>query len=124
MIRLPTLHRMIYSSFPTFKYSLIDTITQSDVIMIIAHHISLFVGRLLMTHFTRLLSHPPWIVLHGGGREVYYSHRFDCQFFWQVIHGSLHINSVFLYNIYFSLCQNKNCVCVVSFAGPVGEFNR
>lgn len=33
MIRLPTLRRMLYSSFPTPKYSLTDTIAQSDVII-------------------------------------------------------------------------------------------
>ena len=72
-IRLPISHRMIYSSFPT-KYSLIDTITQSDVIMIVAQHISLFVGGLLLTHFTRLLSNPPTLACSAwgrGGREVF-----------------------------------------------------
>ena len=56
-----------YTPFPTPKYSLIDTITQSDVIMIIAHHISLFVGRLLSTHFTRFLSHPPTLDCSAWG---------------------------------------------------------
>lgn len=62
----------------------------------VAHHISLFVGwRVLLDYFS---THPPWIVLHWGGREVYYSYRFECQFF---------------FTTYFS-CAKTETACALS----------
>lgn len=56
--------------------------------------LSYFTVRLMFVrdarHFSRFPTHSPWVVLHEGGREVYYFYRFHCQVF---------------FTINFSLCQ-------------------
>ena len=72
--------------------------------------LSYFTVRLMFVrdarYFTCFPTHSPWVVLHEGGREVYYFYRFHCQVF---------------FTINFSLCQNTNCVSRLSLGGSLGE---
>ena len=80
-------------------------------LLISDRRLSYFTVRLMFVRDARFFScfptHSPWVVLHEGGREVYYFYRFHCQVF---------------FTINFSQCQNTNCVSRLSLGGRLGNY--